>query len=86
MRKIKLSNLYKGLKGQLPIKRAFRNFFITRNAWRMFSINSHVNQSSGKEKVQYGSYESAKKAADKMSEKKGVHFLYINVYSVMDII
>lgn len=74
MRKIKLSNLYKGLKGQLPIKRAFRNFFITGNAWGMFSINSHVNQSSGKEKVQYGSYESAKKAADKMSEKKGVHF------------
>ena len=59
---IKISNLYKGLKGQLPIKRAFRNFFITGNAWGMFSINSHINQNSGKEKVQYGSYESAKKA------------------------
>lgn len=71
---MKLNNLILALKGQLPLKRAFRNFFITGNAWGMFSKNSHINQSSGKEKGKYGSYESAKKAADKMSEKKGVHF------------
>ena len=31
--KIKLKNLILGLKEQGPFKRAFRNFFITGNAW-----------------------------------------------------
>lgn len=72
--KIQLKNLIPALKSQLPLKRAFRNFFITGNAWGLFSINSHVNQTSGKEKVAYGSQESAAKAAANMEKKYGHHY------------
>ena len=71
---MKIKNLILALKSQLPLKRAFRNFFITGNAWGLFSINSHINQSTGKEKVVYGSRESASKAAMKMEQKHGGHF------------
>lgn len=71
---IKLSNLVKALKYQLPLKRAFRNFFITRNAWGMFSINSHISQRSGKPKVSYPTYEAAAKAAASMEKKHLKHF------------
>lgn len=74
MPKITLKNLIPALKSQLPLKRAFRNFFITGNAWGLFSVNSHVNQTSGKEKIAYGSYESACRAAQKMGQKHGTHF------------
>ena len=74
MPKITLKNLIPALKSQLPLKRAFRNFFITGNAWGLFSINSHVNQTSGKEKIAYGSYGSAYKAAQRMGQKHGTHF------------
>ena len=72
--KISMKNLIAALKSQLPFKRAFKNFFINKNAWGLFSINSHINQSTGTEKVAYGSKESAAKAAQKMSEKYGVYF------------
>ena len=74
MPKITLKNPIPALQSQLPLKRAFRNFFITGNAWGLFSINSHVNQTSGKEKIAYGSYESACRAAQKMGQKHGTHF------------
>ena len=72
--KIKLKNLILGLKGQLPLKRAFRNFFITGNAWGMFSISSHRRQDTGKDKVMYNTLESAQKAAASLSKKHGKHF------------
>ena len=71
---IKLSNLMQALKCQLPFKRAFRNFFITGNAWGMFSKNSHISQSTGKPKIAFPTYESAEKAAKKLGEKHGKHF------------
>lgn len=71
---IKLKNLYLGLKGQLPWKRFFRNFFITGNAWGMFSINSHINQNTKQPKVMYKTLSGAEKAAKKMGEKHGKHF------------
>ena len=74
MPKIKLKNLYLGIKGQFPLKRAFRNFFITGNAWGMFHISSHIRQDNGKEKVMYNTYESAEKAALSMEKKYGKHF------------
>lgn len=74
MLKIKLKNLYLGIKGQFPLKRAFRNFFITGNAWGMFHISSHIRQDNGKEKVMYNTYESAEKAALSMEKKYGKHF------------
>ena len=69
-----MKNLIPALKSQLPLKRALRNFFITGNAWGLFSINSHINQTSGKEKVVYGSKDSAMRAAQSMSKKHGVHY------------
>lgn len=70
---IKPKNLYLGLKSQLPLKRAFRNFFITGNAWGMFSKNSHINQTTDQPKISY-SYKSAVKSAEKMELKTGKHF------------
>ena len=69
--KISMKNLIPALKSQLSLKRALRNFFITGNAWGLFSINSHINQTSGKEKVVYGSKDSAMRAAQSMSKKYG---------------
>lgn len=71
---MKLRNLYLALKGQLPLKRAFRNFFITRNAWGLFSKNSHIAQGSGKPKVMYNTLKSAEKAAASMEKKHGGKF------------
>ncbi len=71
---MKLKNLWLGLKGQLPLTRAFRNFFITRNAWGMFHKNSHTNMKNGKPKVAYGSKQSATKAAQSMEKKYGHHY------------
>ena len=58
----------------MPLKRLLINFFITGNAWGLFSINSHVNQKTGEPKVQYSSIEKALKSAQKMQEKYGVSF------------
>lgn len=71
---IKLKNLYEGLKAQGPWKRAFKNFFITKDAWGLFHKNSHINRSTGKLKVTYGSKSSAEKAALSLEKKRGVHF------------
>ena len=70
--------IFSALRYQLPpyrsLKAAFRNFFVTGNARGMFSINSHINQRTGLEKVSYGSFQSAERAAKKMGKKHGVHF------------
>ena len=78
---MKFKNLWLALKYQGPSKRAFKNFIVTRNAWGMFSKNSHVNQHTGKPKIEYPSFESAKKSALKMEEKTGKHFsIYKCIY------
>jgi len=69
-----IHNLILAIKDQLPLKRLLINFFITRNAWGMFHKNSHIAVYSGKPKVPYPTKESASKAANSMSNKKGVHF------------
>ena len=71
---MKLRNLLLAIREQGPLKRAFRNFLVTRNAWGMFHINSHKRSDTGKEKVAYGSKESGLKAAANMKEKMGKHF------------
>lgn len=43
IKKIKYGNLKIWLKDQLKRKVWFKNFFITRNAWGAFSVNSHMN-------------------------------------------
>ena len=72
-KKIKVENLFLGLKEQLPLKRAFKNFFITGNAMGLFSIRSHQRE-DGKLKVMYNTKETAKKAADSMAKKMDKHF------------
>lgn len=69
-----MKNLILALKDQLPLKRFFINFFVTRNAWGMFHKNSHISFRSGEPKVMCNTKKSAIKAAESMSKKKGVHF------------
>ena len=71
---MKLRNILLALKDQLPIKRFFRNFFVTRNAWGLFHINSHVAAGSGKLKVMYNSKATAEKSAVAMMKKNGCYF------------
>ena len=75
--KIKFRNFWIWFKDQIKRRRVFINFFVTRNAWGAFSINSHINQHNGKEKVMYPTIESAKRAAEAMSKKRGVHFFFL---------
>lgn len=59
---------------QYERKTWFRNFFITGNAWGAFSINSHMNQHTGKLKVMYNTKETALKSAEAMGKKHNTHF------------
>lgn len=72
--KIKWRNFKIWFVDQIKRKTWFRNFFITRNAWGAFSINSHINQHTHQPKVTYNTVKSAKKAADAMSIKYKTHF------------
>lgn len=74
--KIKWRNFKIWFLDQVKRRRVITNFFITRNAWGAFSINSHINQHTNKEKVMYNTIEGAKKAADAMSKKHNTHFSY----------
>jgi hypothetical protein len=71
--RLSLRNLALALKDQLPLGRAFRNFFVTGVAWGLFSRNSHISLGTGEPKVSY-SEKSAMKAASRMSEKHGATF------------
>lgn len=69
-----IKNIYLAIKDQLTRPGAFRNIFITHNAFGIFSKNSHINQHKGEPKVSYPTREAARKAADSMEKKRGVHF------------
>lgn len=70
---MKIRNIIKAIKDQGPLRRFFRNFFVTRNGWGLISKRSHFRD-QGNAKVMYNTKTSAEKAAMKMSEKHGVHF------------
>jgi len=72
--RIKWRNFKIWFSDQIKRKTWFRNFFITRNAWGGFHIESHINQHTGQPKVTYNTKETALKSAEAMSKKKGVHF------------
>lgn len=74
--RIKWKNFKIWITDQFKRKTFFRNFFITRNAWGAFSINSHINQHNLKPKVMYNTVKSAQKAADAMGKKNNTHFSY----------
>ena len=70
---MKIKNLFLALKHQGPFTRFFRNFFITGNAWGMFSKHSHFRK-DGTPKVMYNTDITAMEVAFKMSKKYGKHF------------
>ena len=74
--KIIFKEMMKSICFQLKHKNAFKNIFITHNAFGIFSINSHTNMHNnvGKPKVMYPTIKSANKAAEKMGEKLNCHF------------
>lgn len=71
---IKLKNLYLAVLEQGPIKRAWRNFILTGNAWGMFYKASHMRADTGKLKVMYNTKATAQKAATSMGKKMNKHF------------
>jgi hypothetical protein len=71
---MKLRNIWLALLDQGPFTRFFRNFLITRNAWGLFHVNSHVSAGSGKPKVMYNTKATAEKAAAAMTRKRGTWF------------
>ena len=78
---MKIKNIYLALKDQGPPLRFIRNFFITRNAWGLFHINSHIAQGSGKPKVIYNTRPTAERSAAAMMKKHaGTRF---SVYKCM---
>lgn len=83
---IKWKNLKIWLKDQFKRKAWFRNFFITRNAWGAFSINSHINQHTGQPKITYNTLKTALKSAEVMSKNIILILVLINVFSVTVII
>lgn len=74
--RIKWRNFKIWIVDQFKRRTWFRNFFITRNAWGAFHINSHINSHTHEPKVTYNSKESAQRAAEAMSKKKHVHFSF----------
>lgn len=73
--KIKIRNLLSGLYHQFPIRRFYRNFFVTRNGWGLFSKNSHWrNGDRMRRKVSYPTYESGVRASERMEVKTGKNF------------
>lgn len=71
---MKFKNLILSISDQLCRKGAFRNIFVTHNAFGIFSIHSHISSRSNKPKIEYPSKEAAQKSAQAMSQKTGVHF------------
>lgn len=73
---MKFKEFIKALLFQMKSKNAFRNFFITHNAFGVFNIASHMNTHSneGKPKVMYNTLASAERAAENMGKKCNAHF------------
>ena len=71
---MKIKNLFLAIYDQLTRKGAWRNIFVTHNAFGIFSRYSHTARGSGKPKMAYPTKAVALRAAKAMSEKHGVHF------------
>ncbi len=66
---MKLRNIVLAFRDQLPLKRMWRNFIVTRNGRGLFHENSHTVAATGKPKVVYNSRAGAEKAAESMERK-----------------
>lgn len=69
-----IKNLILAVFNQLTRPNAFRNIFVTRNAFGIFSVYSHVSRRIGMPKVAYLSMHDALSAADLMCCKYGAHY------------
>ena len=69
-----IKNLILAVFNQLTRPNAFRNIFVTRNAFGIFSIYSHVSRRTGMPKVAYLSMHDALSAADLMCREYGAHY------------
>ena len=68
---MKIKNLFLAIYDQLTRNGAWRNIFVTHNAFGIFSRYSHTARGSGKQKMSYPTKAVALKAAKVMSEKHG---------------
>ena len=64
---MKIKNLFLAIYDQLTRKGAWRNIFVTHNAFGIFSRYSHIARGSGKPKMSYPTKAVAMKAAKAMS-------------------
>lgn len=71
---MKIRNLFLAISDQFTRKDAWRNIFVTHNAFGIFSRYSHTARRSGKPKIPYPTKDVALKAAEAMGKKHGVHF------------
>lgn len=69
---MKIKNIILVLKDQMPFTRFVRNLR-KGHVLGLFSKRSHLRM-DGQPKVMYNTKQSAQKAAEKMSQKKGLHF------------
>ena len=72
--KISFKNSILAIWNQLTRKGAWRNIFVTHNAFRIFSKYSHISRRSGTPKIPYPNKRVALRAAEAMGKKHGVHF------------
>lgn len=72
--KISFKNCILAIWNQLTRNGAWRNIFVTHNAFGIFSEYSHISRRSGKPKIPYPNKKVALRAAEAMGKKHGVHF------------
>lgn len=74
VRKIRFWYIGGWLRDQLNRPDWFRNLFVNRSAWGVFSIYAHARRSDGKSKIAYSSKAKAEKAAFDMAKRYGYPF------------
>ena len=72
--KISFKNSILAIWNQLTRNGAWRNIFVTHNAFGIFSKYSHISRRSGTPKIPYPNKRVALRAAEAMGKKHGVHF------------
>lgn len=82
--KISFKNCILAIWNQLTRNGAWRNIFVTHNAFGIFSEYSHISRRSGKPKIPYPNKKVALRAAEAMGKSMVCISLYTNVLGVTD--
>ena len=72
--RMSFKNCISAIWNQLTRKGAWRNIFVTHNAFGIFCEYSHISRRSGEPKIPYPNKKVALRAAEAMGKKHGVHF------------